>query len=127
MSSLRTSSSGVAVAVALSAFSSAAADKAAAGAGQALYDRECAQCHGATGKGDGEEAQYLTPAPKDFTGLEKRSDEFLTAVIAKGGAAKGLAQAMPAFPKLSQVDLTSLVAYIRQLGKGTVTPAAPPR
>jgi mono/diheme cytochrome c family protein len=127
MSSLRSSSPGIAAIVALFAFSSLAADKAAGAAGQALYDKECAQCHGATGKGDGEEAAYLTPTPKDFTTLEKRSDEFLIAVIAKGGPAKGLSQAMPAFPKLSQADLTNLVAYIRQLGKGSAKPAAPPR
>ena len=112
------------IVIALSAFSAGAADKAPAGAGRAVYDRECAQCHGATGKGDGEEAAYLTPAPKDFANLDKRSDDFLSAVIAKGGPAKGLAQAMPAFPKLSPADLSSLVAYIRKLGKG---PAAPPR
>jgi len=87
--------------------------------GKALYDRECAQCHGATGKGDGEESMYLTPAPKDFTSgvLDKRSDEFLAAVIANGGESKGLSKSMPAFHILSKEEVKSLVAYIRQLGK----------
>ena len=91
-----------------------------AAAGQAVYDRECAQCHGQNGKGDGEEAQYLTALPKDFksAGLDKRSDEFLAAVVAKGGAAKGLSDSMPAFPKLSKPELDAVVAYIRQLAKG---------
>jgi mono/diheme cytochrome c family protein len=101
----------------LAAFSASAGN---AAAGQAVYERECAQCHGAGGKGDGEEAQYLTTAPKDFRGgiLDKRSDEFLAAVVARGGAVKGLSDSMPAFPKLSRAELDGVIAYIRQLGKG---------
>jgi mono/diheme cytochrome c family protein len=93
----------------------------AAGAGQAVYERDCAQCHGATGKGDGEEAGYLNPTPKDFRSgiLEKRSDDFLAAVVARGGPAKGLSEAMPAFPKLSKAELDAVIAYVRQLGKGS--------
>jgi mono/diheme cytochrome c family protein len=97
-----------------------AAEKAAASSGQRIYDRECATCHGAEGKGDGETAAYLTPQPQDLTTgiLQKRSDEFLTAVIAKGGVAKGLSESMPAFPKLSKSDVQSVVVYIRQLATG---------
>src|SRR5271165_4113745 len=85
--------------------------------GQAVYQRDCLECHGAEGKGDGETATYLTPQPQDFTTgiLDKRSDEFLTTVIAKGGLAKGLSESMPAFPKLSKADLQAVVSYIRQL------------
>ena len=110
---------GVIFVVTLSAFPGAAADKAAA-PGQALYDKECAHCHGATGKGDGEESAYLTPSPQDFTtgSLDKRSDDFLAALIVKGGKAQGLSDAMPPSPKLSQENVKDLVAYIRQLAKG---------
>jgi mono/diheme cytochrome c family protein len=98
-----------------------AGDKADASAGQRIYDRDCSNCHGAQGKGDGETATYLTPQPQDFTTgiLKKRNNEFLTTVIAKGGTAKGLSDSMPAFPKLSSADLQNVVAYIRQLGDGT--------
>jgi mono/diheme cytochrome c family protein len=107
-------------AVALLALPASAADKPAPNSGQTIYDRDCATCHGETGKGDGDTAEYLTPKPEDFTSgiLGKRSDEFLTAVIAGGGPAKGLSASMPGFAKLSKTDLKSVVAYVRQLGKG---------
>ena len=94
--------------------------KGAGKTGQLIYDRDCATCHGPEGKGDGETAAYLTPQPQDFTTgiLQKRSDEFLIAVISKGGSAKDLAESMPGFPKLSKADLRSVVAYVRELGKG---------
>lgn len=120
MSLLRASSRAVAAVVALCAIQASAAGNAGPPPGKAVYDHDCAQCHGATGKGDGEESAYLTPSPKDFTSgvLDKRSDDFLAEVIANGGKAKGLSESMPASPKLSKADLKSLVAYIRQLGKG---------
>lgn len=100
---------------------SSTAGRAAASAGKTVYDRDCTQCHGAAGKGDGEEAQYLTPTPKDFASgiLEKRGDDFLAAVIAEGGKAKGLSESMPAFPKLSRQEVKDVIGYIRQLGKGS--------
>lgn len=122
MSLVRISSSSIAVAVVLfaAAGGATAEEKAAGGAGQLIYDRDCATCHGPEGKGDGETAAYLTPLPQDFTTgiLQKRSDEFLTAVITKGGTAKGLAESMPGFPKLSKTEVRSVLVYIRQLGKG---------
>jgi mono/diheme cytochrome c family protein len=86
-------------------------------AGKAVYERDCKSCHGATGKGDGEDAAYFTTKPGDLTdkaALSKRSDEFLAAVIRGGGPSKGLSKDMPA-TKLSDAELQSVVAYIRQL------------
>ena len=90
-------------------------------AGKAIYDRECASCHGASGKGDGEDAAYFTTKPTDLTDkakLSKRSDEFLSTVISKGGPAKGLSKDMPA-AKLSPDELKSVVAYVRKLSAST--------
>jgi len=86
-------------------------------AGKAVYERDCKSCHGATGKGDGDDAAYFTTKPTDLTdkaALSKRSDEFLAAVIRGGGPTKGLSKDMPA-TKLSDAELHSVVAYIRQL------------
>ena len=101
-----------------SALALAAGDaKPDAAGGKAIYDRECAACHGAAGKGDGEDAAYYTTKPTDLTNhaaLSKRSDEFLSAVITGGGPAKGLSKDMPA-TKLSPPEVKSVVAYVRQL------------
>lgn len=35
--------------------------------GRQLYERYCAQCHGAEGKGDGPAADFVYPRPRDFT------------------------------------------------------------
>ena len=35
--------------------------------GKALFDKNCASCHGADGQGNGDGAQFLQPRPRDFT------------------------------------------------------------
>lgn len=42
-----------------------------AGEGAAIYAENCAQCHGASGKGDGPWAAAMTPPPADLTRLSE--------------------------------------------------------
>jgi mono/diheme cytochrome c family protein len=78
-----------------------------------VYKAKCVMCHGADGKAD-------TPAGKS-TGarsfsspeVQKESDAELTQITAKGKAK------MPGYEnKLTQPQITDLVTYVRQLGKG---------
>ncbi len=39
--------------------------------GAAIYAENCAMCHGATGRGNGEAAAGMTPAPADLTLLAR--------------------------------------------------------
>jgi high-affinity iron transporter len=97
------------------------AEKASTSEGQRIYQRDCARCHGATGKGDGEDGMYYTKKPTDFTNrasMAKRNDEFLAAVITQGGPSKGLSADMPA-TKLSKTEVQAVIAYLRQLAGGS--------
>jgi mono/diheme cytochrome c family protein len=95
------------------ASSASAADTAA---GQALYKKRCAVCHGATGAADTPMAKMLKPPPPKFTDAQwmgHKSDEELEKGISEGKLPK-----MPAFgKKLSAKQIQDLVAHIRTLVK----------
>ncbi len=85
----------------------------------ALYQRWCASCHGATGKGDGPNARQLPVAPArhaDAVTTARRSDDALFDTIDGGGAIMNRSARMPAFgASLSAKEIRSLVRYIRTL------------
>ncbi|MGH7472309.1 MAG: c-type cytochrome, partial [Candidatus Methylomirabilales bacterium] len=88
-------------------------------AGKAIYDKKCAVCHGAEGKGDGPGAVQLDPRPRDFTrGLYKirtspsgnaPTDQDLFKVITEGMPGTS----MPAWNVLPERDRWNLVAYLK--------------
>lgn len=90
-------------------------------AGRALYQVQCAYCHGASGKGDGEASQLIFPKPRDLTrGLftlrstspgSPPSDDDLLRTITRG--IRG--SAMPGFSFLSEREKRSLVQYLKTL------------
>lgn len=86
-------------------------------AGKALFERNCASCHGATGHGDGPAAKALFPAPADLTVVMRRpiaSDAYLDWTISEGGVP--IQSAMPPFKStLSQDQIWTLVLYLRTL------------
>src|SRR2546430_1374147 len=84
--------------------------------GKGLYRRYCVGCHGERGDGNGENAPYLDPKPRDFTQatFKCRStasgslplDSDLFATISRGVHASG----MPSWAPLPSQDRTDLIA-----------------
>ncbi len=89
--------------------------------GKALYEKKCALCHGAEGKGDGPGAATLDPKPRDFTkGLYKirttasgqpPTDTDLFRIITNGMPGTS----MPDWKVLPEKDRWNLVAYVKTL------------
>jgi mono/diheme cytochrome c family protein len=94
-------------------------------AGKAVYDVNCASCHGMAGKGDGPMSAVLNPKPRDFSAGEFKldanksgspgEDEDLTLVIKKGAMAYGGSALMAGWPTLSDEQVGQLIVYIRSL------------
>ncbi|MBC8159063.1 MAG: c-type cytochrome [Alphaproteobacteria bacterium] len=73
--------------------------------GRALYNDNCAICHGAKGLGDGEGAEDLDPKPADLlmmTSMPMATDGFFLWSISDGGEA--FETAMPAFEEILSED-----------------------
>jgi mono/diheme cytochrome c family protein len=89
--------------------------------GKGLFEKNCASCHGAGGKGDGVAAASLNPKPKDLTDktiMAGLKDEQLIDAIKKGGGAVGKSPLMPPFgAALKDPDVLDVVAFIRSLAK----------
>ncbi len=89
---------------------------AAIAAGKALYDKSCAGCHGATGKGDGKMAASITGAkPSDMTDATWKhgaSDGEIFTVVRDGVKQTG----MRGFAsRLKPEDIWNVVIYLRTL------------
>jgi cytochrome c6 len=81
--------------------------------GAALFKAKCAMCHGPEGKGDSPMGKKLNIRDLGSADVQKQSDAELTTIIEKGK------NKMPAYGgKLSAEQITTLVAHIRDLGKG---------
>ncbi|MDX6709044.1 MAG: cytochrome c oxidase cbb3-type subunit, partial [Blastocatellia bacterium] len=85
--------------------------------GRALFESNCASCHGSAGKGDGGASLSLLPKPANLTAA-RFSDERLSSVLWNGV----VGSSMPPWRQLPTEDLRSLVAYVHDLHPAT--PAA---
>lgn len=83
------------------------------------YQRFCAACHGAEGRGDGPNARYLPVRPTahaDSGYMSSRPDDVLYDAIAAGGYVMNRSNRMPAFGHtLSSETIRGLVRYLREL------------
>lgn len=77
----------------------------------------CVGCHGWLLKGDGPNAIYLDPFPRDLTAgsyMNKKTNVELFSIIKGGGGAVDLSDAMPAWGNLLQdQDIWNVIAWIR--------------
>lgn len=95
--------------------------------GSQVYQEYCAQCHGATGQGDGVAASGLEPKPAVHAkiGFNKLPDEYLYNVINYGGKGVGKSALMPYwFLTLGQQGVADVMAYLRATFKGTMVTEA---
>jgi mono/diheme cytochrome c family protein len=89
----------------------------AEGQGRHLFERYCATCHGDAGKGDGQNASNLNPAPPDLTGSKNLADAaYVRRVIAEGSVAVGRSPLSPPWGRtLSPQQIGYLTLYCRAL------------
>ena len=88
-------------------------------AGQALYQKQCAGCHGDTGKGDGAMGEELNPKPANLSDAEWKhgsTDGEIFAVIRDGVKSTGM---KPFARKMTTHQLWDVVNYVRSLGPKT--------
>lgn len=86
--------------------------------GKALYDKECAKCHGADGKGQTKMGQKM--GAKDYTDAKVQAelkDESALKAIKEGFKDKEGKVLMKPAEGLSDADMKALVAYMRTFKK----------
>ncbi|WP_321960684.1 cytochrome c [Paraburkholderia sp. J7] len=94
---------------------------AAAAHGAALYTRDCASCHGDTGRGDGPRAATLVRWPPTVVGplLGHRLDGELFWRVMHGMHAHDGTQTMPGFEgRLTDADTWAILDYLKVLAAG---------
>ncbi len=88
-------------------------------AGKEAYEKLCAVCHGADGKGDGQALKGMPVRPKSFadaSAMRGVSDQNLFDAIQKGGAGVKKSPMMPPFgDQIKDPQIWNLVAFIRSL------------
>ena len=98
----------------LSAKNDTSFDATLAAAGQAVYAKNCSQCHGDTGAGDGFSAMQLPVPPANFQAQQPSLDYALSAIA---GGVEGTPMA-PWTARLNEHDMLAVAHYIRSLYKG---------
>ena len=78
--------------------------------GAELFKKDCAGCHGSTGRGDGFVADVLLRKPKNLA-TARYSLRLLSQVLWHGKRGT----AMPSWRSLPQTDLSALAAYVQSL------------
>ncbi len=87
--------------------------------GKHVFAQYCATCHGDEGRGDGQNASNLNPAPPDMTTSKNVRDAvYLRRVITQGSAAIGRSPLSPPWGRsLSAQQIDDVVAYCQALAR----------
>ena len=89
--------------------------------GKVLYEKNCAACHGTSGKGDGPAAASMKPKPRDLADenyMKTLSDSYLLEIITYGGASVDKSPLMPGWGNvMDQKEIIDIIAYLRKLSK----------
>lgn len=79
--------------------------------GARLFQRNCAACHGALGRGDGPSSSAARPANLADPAVQQRLDQAAFVAVVREG--RGV---MPGFARLSEAELNALYEHFRTLG-----------
>ncbi len=94
-------------------------DHEAVEAGEAIYETNCATCHGPKGAGDGLGAEGLDPKPANLADahmMEELSDGYLFWRVSEGGTFEPFNSAMPPWKGvLSEDERWQVITYLRSL------------
>jgi len=83
--------------------------------GKALYEKQCAGCHGDTGKGDGAMGEELNPKPANLTDADWKhgsTDGEIFVVIRDGVKSTGM---KPHARKMTAHQMWDVVNYVRSI------------
>jgi mono/diheme cytochrome c family protein len=89
-----------------------------AGDAKAIFEKDCAKCHGTDGKGDTKMGKKL--GVKDYTDAKVQAemkDEEMTKAIKEGVKDKAGKVAMKPAENVTDADIKALVAYVRAFKK----------
>ena len=85
--------------------------------GKALHEKNCTQCHGPEGRGDGPSAGSLSPPPRNFWDTEGWKLGYSRPGIFKALTEGVEGGSMAAFDTLSPRKRMALVHYVRDFGE----------
>ncbi|MGI8906405.1 MAG: c-type cytochrome [Candidatus Sumerlaeaceae bacterium] len=91
-----------------------ALDAASIAAGKKVWMKECAECHGNTGKGDGEKSAELKKDPGDLSDSKKIGSQSDGALFWKITVGR---QPMPPYLKIPEEQRWQMVNYMRSISK----------
>ena len=85
--------------------------------GKAIFEADCASCHGQEARGDGLAGASLDPKPTDLASVQNGlSDGYLYWRISEGGAFAPFSSSMPAWRGLLSEDhIWKVITYLRSL------------